>query len=150
MKKVIALLLSAIIFSVFSQSYSYGQSYTTSSKSCGSCGGAVSSNSQIGMKCPHCGVRWGYENTTRSTSYSSHSNSTRDIPSSGSATTSASANLRTGPSTNYSVICTMPIYTSLTILDSKGSWVKVSYQDYSSLYGNANRTGWVHSSLLSY
>lgn len=41
------------------------QTYTTVSKSCGSCGGTVSSSAKIGDYCPHCGVRWGYENTTK-------------------------------------------------------------------------------------
>lgn len=36
----------------------------TTSKQCGSCHKPVSKNSRIGMYCPHCGVRWGYENTT--------------------------------------------------------------------------------------
>jgi hypothetical protein len=39
------------------------------SKSCGSCGVAVSVNSTVGMTCPHCGVTWGTENTTQRTSY---------------------------------------------------------------------------------
>ena len=45
-------------------------SYTTQSKSCGSCGKQVSIYSKIGDYCPHCGVRWGYENERRTT-YSS-------------------------------------------------------------------------------
>lgn len=49
----------------------YSQTYTVESKSCGSCGGQVSNNSRIGMRCPHCGVRWGYENerTTYNSAY---------------------------------------------------------------------------------
>jgi uncharacterized Zn finger protein (UPF0148 family) len=46
----------------------FSQTYTTVSKSCGKCGKPVSSSSKIGDICPHCGVRWGYENTTTSTS----------------------------------------------------------------------------------
>lgn len=147
MKTIITILLSAFIFSASGQSFysdnTFGQSYSTVTKSCGSCGGAVSSSSCVGMTCPHCHVRWGYETTT-------HSTTAKYIPSSGSATTTSSANLRTGPSTNYSVISTMPPYTSLTIEEKSGSWVKVSYQDYSSSYGSGSLTGWVHSSLLSY
>lgn len=45
------------------------QTYTTESKSCGSCGKKVSNNSRVGMICPHCGVRWGMENEHRTTSY---------------------------------------------------------------------------------
>lgn len=37
--------------------------YQTMSKSCGKCGGAVSVSSTVGGTCPHCGVRWGGENT---------------------------------------------------------------------------------------
>ena len=153
MKTIITLLLSAFIFSAFSQSFdsdnTFEQSYTTVTKSCGSCGGAVSSSSCVGMTCPHCHVRWGYENTSHSTSYSKHNTTAKYIPSSGSATTNSSANLRTGPSTGYSVISTMPPYATVTIEDKSGSWVKVSYQDYSSSYGSS-LTGWVHSSLLSF
>lgn len=32
-------------------------------KSCGSCDRGVSSSSMVGMRCPHCGVRWGHEST---------------------------------------------------------------------------------------
>jgi hypothetical protein len=42
---------------VFSQMY-------TESKSCGSCGKEVPITSRIGMRCPHCNVRWGYENSS--------------------------------------------------------------------------------------
>lgn len=151
MKNLITILFTALTFAGFSQSYYSGfdipqtSTYTTVSKSCGSCGGAVSSNSCVGMTCPHCHVRWGYENTSRSTSYS-----TRTIPSSGSATTTGSANLRTGSSTNYSVICTMPAYTSVSILGKSGNWVKVSYRDYSGYYGSETKIGWVSASLLNF
>lgn len=46
------------------------QSYRTQSKSCGSCGREVSIHSKTGDYCPHCGVYWGYENETRTSSYS--------------------------------------------------------------------------------
>lgn len=151
MKSLITILFAVITVSGFGQTYysSYSMpqtySYTTVSKSCGSCGGAVSSNSCVGMRCPHCGVRWGYENTTTSTSHS-----TRTIPSSGSATTTGSANLRTGASTGYDIICTMPAYTSVEILGKNGNWVRVSYQDYSGYYGSTTRIGWVSASLLDF
>jgi len=151
MKNLIAFLFAAITFTAFGQSAYSGfdspqtSTYTTISKSCGSCGGSVSANSCIGMTCPHCHVRWGYENTSRSTSYSS-----KIIPTSGSATTTGSANLRTGSSTNYTVICTMPAYTSVIILGKSGNWVKVSYTDYSGYYGSETKTGWVSASLLDF
>lgn len=34
---------------------------TVISKSCGACGKSVSSGSQVGDRCPHCGVVWGTE-----------------------------------------------------------------------------------------
>jgi len=40
------------------------QTYTTVSKSCGSCNLPVPITSSIGDYCPHCHVRWGYENQT--------------------------------------------------------------------------------------
>ncbi len=145
-------LITLLIYSNgFSQSYPYNSfpetytSTTTVSKSCGSCGGAVSSDSKIGMRCPHCGVRWGYENTTTSTSKRKI-----EIPSSGVATTKKSANLRNGPSTNYNVILTMPAYSTVSIISSEGNWVKVSYDDYSGYYGSITRIGWVSASLLEF
>ncbi len=48
----------------------FSQTYTTVTKSCGKCGKAVSSSAKIGDICPHCRVRWGYENTSTSTSTS--------------------------------------------------------------------------------
>ncbi len=64
----------------------YSQTTTTESKSCGACGKAVSIYSKVGDTCPHCGVRWGEENTRTttvksptynlpSTSYPNYSNS---------------------------------------------------------------------------
>lgn len=151
MKNLITLLFTVIALTSFSQSYTgydYTSSYTTESKSCGHCGGAVSTNSRVGMKCPHCGVIWGQENTSYSTTQSQ--SPARNIPSSGSAVTSSAANFRTGPSTDYTAICTLPAYTSLTILDKSGNWVKVSYTDYSGYYGAQTRIGWVYASLLSF
>ena len=57
-----ALFIIAFSFSINS---SYSQSYSTVKKNCGSCQGIVSATSKIGDYCPHCGVRWGYENTTK-------------------------------------------------------------------------------------
>jgi len=67
----------------------FGQTYTTVSKNCGKCGKAVSSSSKIGDTCPHCGVRWGYENTSTSTSTSYKKSTLTDYtPSTGSNKTS--------------------------------------------------------------
>ncbi len=67
------LILFNVLFSLCLISISnlgHGQVYTTESKSCSSCNKQVSNNSQVGMKCPHCGVRWGSENETKSFSTS--------------------------------------------------------------------------------
>lgn len=39
------------------------------SKHCGKCGKSVSVKSRAGMICPHCGVKWGRENTSQTQSY---------------------------------------------------------------------------------
>ena len=150
MKTLITILFAAITFSGFSQSFPSSSSQfethtTTVSKSCGSCGGVVSSNSTIGMRCPHCGVRWGYENTQHSTTHS-----IRTIPTSGTATTNASVNLRSGPSTDYTAITTIPAYTQISILSKSGSWVKVTFTDYLGYFGGETKTGWVFASLLDF
>ena len=64
MKKYSTLILF-LLFSIASSSNSFSQTYTTESKNCGSCQKKVSNNSRVGMYCPHCGVRWGYENETK-------------------------------------------------------------------------------------
>jgi len=50
----------------------YGQTTTTESKSCGACKKSVSIYSKIGDICPHCGVRWGDENTSITSDYKSN------------------------------------------------------------------------------
>lgn len=57
----LVILIGAITFNA---NDSFAQTTTTVSKKCGKCGKSVSTNSRIGDICPHCGVRWGYENTT--------------------------------------------------------------------------------------
>lgn len=81
MKNVFFLMFFFIGFQ-FTQ-VAYGQTYTTQSKSCGSCGKAVSNNSQVGMRCPHCGVVWGRENTKTTTTYKKDYSSKYDNYSSG-------------------------------------------------------------------
>lgn len=80
------------------------QSYTTESKSCGSCQKEVSIYSKIGMTCPHCGVRWGYENESNSTSYSSTSppNYPKTVPSSYNKISPSSYSVKTPSSNNIS------------------------------------------------
>jgi predicted RNA-binding Zn-ribbon protein involved in translation (DUF1610 family) len=49
-------------------------------KTCGHCGMQVPNSSQVGDKCPHCGVIWGRENTTTSTQNFSYLGSTSPTP----------------------------------------------------------------------
>ncbi len=56
------------------------QTYTTESKSCGSCRKEVSIYSQIGDYCPYCHVRWGYENTSKETSTTSYNTAYPNLP----------------------------------------------------------------------
>lgn len=37
----------------------------TVTKRCGDCGGAVSSGAHAGQYCPHCGVHWGFESSSK-------------------------------------------------------------------------------------
>lgn len=48
---------------LFTSGLIYSQATTTESKNCGACGKAVSTSAKVGDTCPHCGVRWGEENT---------------------------------------------------------------------------------------
>jgi uncharacterized protein YgiM (DUF1202 family) len=99
------------------------------------------------MRCPHCGVRWGYENSTRSTSVSTVS---RNIPSSGFASTARTANVRSGPSIDNSIVSTLPPFTSVTIIGKSGNWVKVKFSDYLSNYGTIELTGYIRADLLDF
>jgi hypothetical protein len=69
--KIVITLISIILFS----SKGFGQTFTSVSKTCGSCYLSVSANSKIGDYCPHCNVRWGYENSTRSGATSTYKSS---------------------------------------------------------------------------
>jgi uncharacterized protein YgiM (DUF1202 family) len=152
MKKAIILLFSFFVSTnfIFGQSwsdFSYTDTYTSVSKTCGKCSKPVSSNSAVGMRCPHCGVRWGYENTT----HTSHvSNYPEHIPSSGIATTTTAANVRTGPSTEYGVVSTLSANTPVTITGKSGNWVKVKFTDYLSYYGMEEKYGYIRADLLNF
>lgn len=64
---------------------------TTISASCGKCYKKVAASSKIGDYCPHCGVRWGYENTSTTTSsVSNGATSLYKVPNSGSLQSSNS------------------------------------------------------------
>jgi len=52
----------------------------------------------------------------------------------------SSLNLRSGPSTSYSVLCSIPYGTSVSVLGGSGTWWKVNYQ---------GKTGFVSSEYLT-
>ncbi|OGQ97200.1 MAG: hypothetical protein A2521_15565 [Deltaproteobacteria bacterium RIFOXYD12_FULL_57_12] len=51
-----------------------------------------------------------------------------------------SANMRSGPNTDASVVATVKKGVVFTPLEKKGAWVKVSYKD--------DITGWMHNTLI--
>lgn len=53
--------------------------------------------------------------------------------------TTASANMRSGPGTNYRKVGGTPKGTKVTVVERRGNWVKVKV---------GNKTGWIHKSLL--
>jgi hypothetical protein len=158
MKKIIILIYCCLTVSY--NNISLSQSYKTESKSCGSCYKAVSINSRIGDYCPHCGVRWGYENTTKSSKKSYEYSSptynypvytpydNNSIPSIG--TVYSNSNLRNFPSKNSSVVTVIPAYSSFDIIESHGSWYYIRYTKISlSIYGNNKEfEGYIHKSLV--
>lgn len=143
------------------------QTYTTESKSCGSCGKAVSNNSRIGMTCPHCHVRWGYENETKTTNYknssgyklpNSKSSKAKTYPLPGGSyndftikagMTATTANLRTGPSTKSSIITKMPSFTSFDIIKKVGAWYYIEFinMDWDT-YKSRKIRGYLHQSVI--
>lgn len=132
------------------------QTYTTESKSCGSCGKEVSNNSRIGMTCPHCGVRWGYENERRTTSYKKSytrkpnysSNYSSPDYSKSFGMTHTNVNLRSKPSTKSNIIAEIPAHTSVSIISKSGSWYYISVQLFNENYDIRTYKGYIHSSLI--
>ena len=126
MKKYSTLILF-LLFSIASSSNSFSQTYTTESKNCGSCQKKVSNNSRVGMYCPHCGVRWGYENETKKTSTNYNYDNNYNSYENTSGMTTISVNLRSGPSTSSEILKVLPSYTSVKIISSSGAWYYVEY-----------------------
>ena len=124
MKKHFIIILF-LLFNIVITTNSFSQSYTTESKSCGSCGKSVSNNSRVGMYCPHCNVRWGYENETKKTSTNNNYDYNSYEKTSG--MTTISVNLRSGPSTSSEILKVIPRYTPVKIISSTGAWYYVEY-----------------------
>lgn len=144
LKNIFLLLFVTLFFSASQKAFSQS-TYTTTSKSCGSCRGSVSSNSTIGMYCPHCGVRWGYENKTYSKTERNSYNYNYSYPSTRNRSNhryiesysrgqrvyaKSTINVRSGPGTNYSIINSISSFEGLTIIERSGDWYYVSYSHF--------------------
>lgn len=69
MKFLILLRLTiTLLIGISFSGLSYSQTTKTVTASCGKCGRSVPSTSSVGGTCPHCGVRWGRENKSTTTS----------------------------------------------------------------------------------
>lgn len=150
-------LIFTLLISVFtlSSGKSFSQSYTTHSKSCGACGKPVSNNSTVGMRCPHCGARWGRENTHRTTSYDysypSYSSDSWNSDYSYSKTigiTTSKANLRELPTTSSDIKTTIPSSTIVSVLSQSGNWYYVKYTLWNG-YDSQDVYGYVSKSLIN-
>lgn len=128
-----------IIISLFLSTLVLGQS----SKSCGSCHKPVSSSAKVGDYCPHCGVRWGYENTT--TRYVNNTTNYSYNSVSGAAMVTANSNLRAYASKSAYVITVVPRYSMVTVIGRYGDWYHVEYGG--SAWYNKER-GYIHKSLV--
>ncbi len=154
MKNLFLALLLLCIFNISSAAYSQSY-YTTQSKSCGSCKKEVSINSTVGMRCPHCGVRWGYENQHTTTSYKYETPKYNDSYSAyedysykgDRKMTTTKLNLRVSPSTKSSIVKQLPMYTSVTVLYKKGDWYYISCNLYDE-FSFREYKGYVHSSYV--
>jgi hypothetical protein len=143
--KTYLLIIPLIIFNTIN--IVFAQSYTTESKSCGSCSMPVSVNSRVGMRCPHCGVRWGYENSKTTTStIPDYSTDTYDFEKK-SGFTSSRVNLRAGPSTKSRIVKVLPAFTFVDIKWKTGQWYYVNVSEYNGIY-NQEYSGYIHRKLL--
>lgn len=143
-------------FSFSSNAINAQGSYTTTSASCGKCGGSVSSNSKVGDRCPHCGVTWGRENS-RTTSRTTTNTSISDYGNSDSyKTVLKNSNLRITPSINGDKLGVIPANSRVNILDYNSEWYKVSYtgsfvDDFitDTYYGWVSKTNFTESHFIS-
>lgn len=136
------------ILSVLSISdVTYSQNYQTESKSCGSCGKSVSINSKVGMRCPHCNVIWGTENTSTKNNGYSNNYKSYETPSYG--YTYGGANIRKGASTRYDIIATLPSNSKIDIISKSGDWYYVDYV-YEYSFPKKSITGYIHKTSIRF
>jgi predicted RNA-binding Zn-ribbon protein involved in translation (DUF1610 family) len=149
MKKLMlafGLFFTAILFANITNA----QTYTTVSKSCGSCGGSVSEYSRTGQRCPHCGVIWGQETTKRSSRTTTKIKYNNDYDNDNmyqSSNTITNCNLRSAPNAKATIMGVIAKNESITITQRKGDWVKISF--FGSFmedggYSISYHVGWVH------
>ena len=152
---ILAISLTILNFASFTTN---AQTYTTESKSCGSCQGEVSINSRIGDKCPHCGVTWGRKTTTHTKNFNSINsfdnsydfNISNNIYSYSTAMTSSNCNVRSNPSTSAAILGTASAYQSFDVVSVGKNWVQVKVSIYDSYLGYATTSyGWIHKSLVT-
>lgn len=148
---ILAISLTILNFTSFKTN---AQTYTTESKSCGSCQKEVSVNSKVGMRCPHCGVRWGHENshTKHTSSYKKYDfNNYNDYKGSNYSTalTNSNCNLRSYPSTSADILGQALAYQSFEVITVDGNWVQVKVSVYDSYLGTTTSFGWIHKSLVT-
>lgn len=141
----LSLFLTITLFSLIKDTNA--QSFTTQSKSCGKCHKPVSISSTVGMRCPHCGVRWGSQNTTRTSSTVSRYDNDFDTEIT-SGMTNSKVNLRSTPSTKSRIINVIPAYTFLKINWRTGDWYYVTYSEYNGLF-TEEKSGYVHRTLIN-
>ncbi len=149
MKKLMlafGLFFTAILFANITNA----QTYTTVSKSCGSCGGSVSEYSRTGQRCPHCGVIWGQETTKRSSRTTTKIKYNNDYDNDNmyqSSNTITNCNLRSAPNAKATIMGVIAKNESITITQRRGDWVKISFfgsfmED--GAYSMSYHIGWVH------
>ena len=130
------------------------QTYTTVSKSCGSCGGSVSEYSRTGQRCPHCGVIWGQETTKRSSRTTTKIKYNNDYDNDNmyqSSNTIINCNLRSSPNTKATIMGVIAKNESITITQRKGEWVKISFSGSfmeDGAYSMSYHVGWVHVGVV--
>lgn len=146
MKTMFKLMLFSLLVLSFNMS---SVAQTSTSKSCGSCHKPVSVSSKVGDYCPHCRVRWGYENTSteyiNQTSYTNTKSYTNYEDMNSLAFVTSNSNLRAYASTSASVLALIPAYSLVTIVGKYGKWYKVEYSE----GGYATKNGYIHESLVS-